>query len=144
MPTKTGAGSVWTMPSFPRIAYGVGSSFLLLSTPIAATKEILKHILTMLAPPETSGTCPTDHSSNQALTEKSIKVVSVTKLVEKPRFFHNIDGGARGWASVVGAWLIQFSMLGAVLAFGSYQTFYQDLWLPVSSRSYRVRHLFYG
>jgi hypothetical protein len=44
----------------------------------------------------------------------------------------------------VGAWLIQFSMLGAVLAFGSYQTFYQDLWLPVSIGQYLMRHIFDG
>ena len=50
-------------------------------------------------------------------------------------FFHNIDGGARGWSAVLGAWLFQFSMVGAITAFGSYQTFYEDQWLNVSSHS---------
>lgn len=48
-------------------------------------------------------------------------------------FFHNIDGGVRGWSAVLGAWLFQFAMVGAITAFGSYQTFYEDQWLNVSS-----------
>lgn len=50
-------------------------------------------------------------------------------------FFHNIDGGARGWSAVLGAWLFQFSMVGAVSSFGSYQTFYEDQWLNTYSES---------
>lgn len=85
----------------------------------------------MSALPEKSEAPRTEPSSNEASIQQVADVAP-----EKRGFFHDVDGGARGWASVAGAWLIQFSMLGAVMAFGSYQTFYQDEWLTVSSASF--------
>ncbi|KAM0812785.1 putative Major facilitator superfamily (MFS) profile domain-containing protein [Seiridium cardinale] len=49
--------------------------------------------------------------------------------------FHNIDGGPRGWSTVLGSWLFQFSMIGTITAFGSYQSFYEDPWLRNYSES---------
>lgn len=86
----------------------------------------------MSASLEKSEVSRTEPSSNAASIQPPAEVVPVTIPIEKRGYFHNVDGGARGWASVLGAWLIQFSMLGAVMGFGSYQTFYQDRWLPVS------------
>lgn len=94
----------------------------------------------MSVPPEESEASRTEPSSNtepiyQQLVGVAPTTIAMTKSknMEKRGFFHSVDGGGRGWASVMGAWLIQFSMLGAVLSFGSYQTFYQDQWLSVSS-----------
>ncbi|ETS76547.1 hypothetical protein PFICI_11934 [Pestalotiopsis fici W106-1] len=93
----------------------------------------------MSASPEKSELSRAEPSSNATPFQRPISVAPVTAApvtkasVEMGGFFHNVDGGGRGWASVLGAWMIQFSMLGAVLSFGSYQTFYQDQWLPVSS-----------
>ncbi|KAK8104506.1 uncharacterized protein PG998_011539 [Apiospora kogelbergensis] len=50
-------------------------------------------------------------------------------------FFRDVDGGLRGWCAVLGSWLFQFSMIGTLTAFGSYQTFYQAHWLPAYSES---------
>jgi hypothetical protein len=61
------------------------------------------------------------------------------KSVSSKRFLDNIDGGLRGWLTVLGAWLFQFSMVGAVTAFGSYQTFYESDWLNVSQLSLTQR-----
>lgn len=94
----------------------------------------------MSVPPEESEASRTEPSSNtEPIYQQLVGVAPTTiatkesKNMEKRGFLHNVDGGGRGWASVMGAWLIQFSMLGAVLSFGSYQTFYQDQWLSVSS-----------
>lgn len=46
---------------------------------------------------------------------------------------HETDGGLRGWATLTGCWLFQFSMVGTITAFGSYQSFYEEEWLQVSS-----------
>ncbi|KDN35743.1 MFS general substrate transporter [Tilletiaria anomala UBC 951] len=50
-------------------------------------------------------------------------------------FWANVDGGLLGWLTVTGAWLLQFAMVGAVTSFGSYQTFYQNIWLSTYSSS---------
>ncbi|KAK8000579.1 MFS general substrate transporter [Apiospora arundinis] len=54
---------------------------------------------------------------------------------ERHGLFHGVDGGLRGWCAVLGSWLFQFSMIGTLTAFGSYQTFYQSAWLPAYSES---------
>lgn len=89
-------------------------------------------MLTMSAPPEKSEASQIEPSSNAVSIQKPVEINCTVTLDEKRGFFHDVDGGARGWACVLGAWLIQFSMLGTVMAFGSYQTFYQNHWLPVS------------
>jgi hypothetical protein len=63
----------------------------------------------------------------------AVPVLVVESAPTTSGFFHNIDGGVRGWSAVLGAWLFQFSMVGVITAFGSYQTFYEDQWLNVSS-----------
>ncbi|KAK6199094.1 mannose-1-phosphate guanyltransferase [Pestalotiopsis sp. IQ-011] len=91
----------------------------------------------MSVPPEKSESPRIEPSSNAEPIQQPVGVALATTAtkantnVEKHGIFHNVDGGGRGWASVMGAWLIQFSMLGAVLSFGSYQTFYQNQWLPL-------------
>lgn len=49
------------------------------------------------------------------------------------RFLHDVDGGLQGWCAVLGSWLLQFSMIGTIVAFGSYQTFYEQRWLKASN-----------
>lgn len=73
--------------------------------------------------------------------EDEILTVPMPVAESAPRssgLFANVDGGLRGWSAVLGAWLFQFSMVGAISAFGSYQTFYEDQWLKVSG-SYEAK-----
>ncbi|PVH94306.1 MFS general substrate transporter [Periconia macrospinosa] len=93
----------------------------------------------MASPSRETVTSTPNHSDPPEKHDK--KGISVTPLQvgettpTKKVFFDDIDGGLRGWSAVVGAWLIQFAMVGAVSAFGSFQTFYEQTWLKTYSHS---------
>ncbi|KAF2135753.1 uncharacterized protein K452DRAFT_292977 [Aplosporella prunicola CBS 121167] len=75
---------------------------------------------------------PSASRSKESTDQHEVEILSAPK---SGSFFHNVDGGLRGWSAVLGAWLFQFSMVGAISAFGSYQTFYEDQWLKTYSES---------
>ncbi|KAH8693158.1 major facilitator superfamily domain-containing protein [Talaromyces proteolyticus] len=92
----------------------------------------------MSSQPQESIRTMTGSEKSAERTKREAVAASVPVVESAPRdsgFFHNIDGGIKGWSAVLGAWLFQFSMVGAVTAFGSYQTFYEATWLDEYSES---------
>lgn len=89
----------------------------------------------MSSPPQEPILFARDRMESAKKPDDAIPVRSVLSVESTPAAtggFADIDGGLRGWLTVLGAWLFAFSMIGVLLAFGNYQTFYQDHWLTVS------------
>ena len=88
-------------------------------------------------PSHSQETIPSALGSHDSAKQRKDEILTVPVPVvgsapTTSSFFHGVDGGARGWSAVLGAWLFQFAMVGTVSAFGSFQTFYEDQWLKVS------------
>ncbi|TFK31703.1 major facilitator superfamily domain-containing protein [Crucibulum laeve] len=69
------------------------------------------------------------------LERVNITAASVAETADEAKGTIPEDGGFRGWMTVVGSWLILFSTLGYIYAFGVYQDYYTRVFLSSHSPS---------